>query len=309
MALYFNPFKLNRKIMNTIPSITNIQSLLAKAVTHPYQAEMMVKNPEKFIENIGAAHEAKHMIFDFIKNYGDKFINASLLLKKKRYDGVIAALPLLAKIYNQEKLLTYWEAYLKSHTIDHQAEKNPINESIEFCNYLLNNQSSGKAEQQLLHYEIKRNQTLLAYGEHEYAYSHLQQVFNETSRESWQQVKIFFHPCAQIEIFPCNISILLKMLQSNADLQALEAAYVAKTETLFLYKNWHKGLITVIYLNQIFRTAIDELKQGTNLAEFLHKKLKENVEENEIITFIRSLINSGIAILIPVNIKENPHAI
>src|SRR3990167_4792195 len=112
----------------------SIQTLIAKIVTNPKYVIKALHSPNRFIKTLNLSNVLSTQLLEFLNNYGSQFLAASFVLKKKRYDAIIEALPLISQIYAPEQLEAFWDRYLTRIDLNQIVSKNPIVESINFCN-------------------------------------------------------------------------------------------------------------------------------------------------------------------------------
>ncbi|MDP1574324.1 MAG: hypothetical protein Q8L78_05285 [Coxiellaceae bacterium] len=280
----------------------SIQTIMAMLITNKRYVLKALENPKKFINQYQVSEKTSDEFITFINNYGSKFISSALLLNKKRFDSVISALTVINKLFSISQLEMIWERYLTTIEIDEEVPKNPLLESIRFCQYVNDFEKIDEIQRNLIEYETIRNQVIIDHSLHNVGYSQLSAEFNTAIPEEAKKIKGFIHPCAQIKEFSCNISELIQALANDSSKEDLKRVYKGSNEKMLFCKNWIKGGILSVKISEVILNAIAILHSSKTLPDFitlLSEKLSINsIDAN---TLIKMLIQSGIMIVIPVN--------
>lgn len=280
----------------------SIQTIMAMLITNKRYALKAFENPKKFINRYQVSEKISNEFVLFINNFGAKFISSSLLLNKKRFDGVLSTLTVINKLFSISQLEMIWERYLTTIEIEEEVPKNPLLESIRFCDYINDFEKIDAIQKNIIEYEAIRNQAIIDHSFHGAAYSQLSMEFNILDQEGMKKIKGFIHPCSQIKEFNCNVSELIQRIANGCTKEDLEKSYKKSNEKMLFCKNWIKGGILSVKISEVILNAISDLSSSETMSDFLVSLFeKSSISSIDANTLIKLLIQSGIMIVIPVN--------
>lgn len=287
---------------------TNIQLILSKLINNPRCLIRALGSPNLFFTEIGVPKNCQKPLVDFINTDSHAFLSSSLFLARKRFLAIIESLHLFRNLKTLDCLDIYWNKYLFSFKFNDHAPKNPIYESIDFCQYIKNNENIDKIESIILNYEIERNKTILSYNTCPYSYYSFRVSLGEINKKNLNNYKIFFHPSSRIVKFFCNISNLISVCKAETDSTALSRIYSKTKEEIFFYKNYNNGKIVSIKFTQQLKDIFETFHLDKSLEYNFHLFHKNsNISFEEFMQLINNLINFGIGIILSIEteVKKN----
>ena len=289
--------------MNRVDPSNNIQLLLSKLVTNPSFLIKSLENPAKFVKSINLTDSTAQQFIEFAEKYGQKFMISALVLRKKRLIDIKASLNLLNIFYNERQFDKFWDRYLSEIELDDVVPKNPLLESVKFCQYLLDKEKISTLEQSLITYDLVKTKVMIDYGLHPHAYNHLRYSNLDEKLLNSENTKIFFHPCMQIQPFNNNISEVVKyLLKNKSSKEIVNIIHQPSIEELLFFKNIHKGTILAVKLDNTLKSVIEALQQSEHSRHaFENMKRYLNINLKESINVVKNLVDSGLVMLIPNN--------
>lgn len=276
-----------------------IQLFLSKLVSNANYALKAFENPRRFIKSQMLSDTISVQFIQFMEEYGSQFVASSLILRRKRYLDVITALDLLSHLYSEIQLEKFWNRYMSNFELNDAVPKNPLMESVVFCQYLLKNEKISETEYELISYECIQNQTTIEYGLHEQGYSHLKLSPNDVNFFDSEEIFLLFHPCMKIHIFKCNISELIKAVKKDQSLDQITEQFKNCEENIVFYKNWHKGVMTSVKISETLKNIIGYIKYSNNSKQAYNNiKNNLNIDADECKKILQTLIQLGMILLI-----------
>jgi hypothetical protein len=257
-----------------------VQSVLAKLITTPAHTVCDMNNSEKLLSPFNLSENDKKLLIQFFENYGEKFRASTILLRKRRWDNIKQSLQLVTKIFKFHPLEQYWDAYLKQLTYFNKTPKNPLIESVQFCEFLLTLNDLPVVYYPLIEYEKTRNQTIINYS----------LDFNDYKNNN---KNILIHPCYIIKDFNCNISELVKLILLENLPQSLEKTYALSNESILFYKNWRKGGVATLKITPVIKNFIFLITQGNTFSSISESL---NLSKEVFDRFLKKLIDCGLII-------------
>lgn len=295
--------------MRTINEAVSTQSLLAMLVTNARYALKLAEDPVKFCRKYKFNEAITIELADFMKTYGQQFMKSALLLKKKRFDSILEALPILMKIYGEECIENMWERYLTTLSLNDIVPKNPLSESIIFCTYILEFEKTTSIEKNLVKYEISRNQSILDHGLENKKYKRQAVELDFDTQTDFFSHKPIIHPSFKLVTFKINISSLVQSVLNGKNTADLESIAVQSNETILFSKNWIKGGILSIKLTNDLHEIIKILSTALSTADFIRKvKNRFNQSDSDILKLLVTLKNTGVITFSSIICLENNHA-
>lgn len=246
----------------------NIQLFLSRLINNPRCLIRALGSPDKYCDEIKVSTSCKEAFKDFSSQHGLPFLASALMQSRKRKLAIIDTLPCYQKLKTADELDQLWHRYLFSFALDDHTPKNPVYESIAFCQYVLRHETLTPLDMLLLRYELARNETIIAYNTWPHRYMNQAVSIEKLEPETLDQYQLFVHPCAKIVTFAGNISILIKAVQSSDTIPSLYTLLDDKTnESIIFYKNYNNAKVTSFKLTGNLITLIKSLQTQQNLKD------------------------------------------
>jgi len=268
----------------------NLQYVIACLSTHSGWVKKFMKNFDVLDKHFNLKLDDRLLLDEFILKQGGKFLASSLIMEEKRWREVLLALKYIPKILG-ENLRYWWLNYIDSFKITDHIPKTPIDESISFISFLLENASLNRISYLIAVYELKRN-IALAYN------FNLTNVKNEVDfihKDILATTGYLTHlnPSLTVERFDCSISKLALILKNNSSIDLNSLSIDCKDEYIGFYKNRTTNMVCVFVICETLKLIISKILIENNIQKLLILLSdKCNIHVNKL-TFLLKLLNKN----------------
>lgn len=263
-------------MQNQIKSPIQLQEILAKLITNTRYTLKALENPAKFIRQLGLEVSLAEQLETFFSKSGYEFLISSCILKKKRLTTLLMNLTLVKQLYTTFELEDIWERYLSRIDFNREIAINPLIESVNFCEYLLEYEEQSEIGIAATWYELMKNRVVIGYRQ--YQKLCIDRLTLEQCQGKDATSCLYLHPCVGIAKFNINFSILIDSIK-KFDINKLENEICHVKENILFYKNWHTEQFNAVKISDEMVKILKNVTESTSILD-LRKRLQNECEMN-----------------------------
>lgn len=263
--------------------INSLEHLMACLTTHPHYLNQVLNNPVQFIAGFNNLSKKEKSDFaGFFKTYTKRFVAATSLISKKRWEEAALGLESILSLLPETQLRLLWDRYIATYRLEESIPENPLNDALNFIEYLKITAHFTTLTSDFLEYQSIKLKLLLINEENK-KLDFIQNVFYKTKITD---LKIRPNDSLIIKVFSSKISRLVDALKSSPEIEN-ESNYIGN-ENLAIYINRYKKNVSTVLLSDYLRDLLEAINHD-NVALSCFNKLsgKYPLEEE---AFINNLL-------------------
>ncbi len=231
-------------------NIKSLQHLMACLTTHEHYLNIALKEPKSFLQQFNLCQGDKEKFQDFLKCHSERFKAATLLLSKKRWEEVMVGLDLVFPLFSESLLKEQWGLYVASYALEQSIPVNPLQDAVQFINFILKNIKVSDIFNSLLSYQALKLELMMKIDE-----ITIQENVSKEKKQRDKTDENFFITANQtvvIKAFNYKISHLVRDINNNKKVPVSFLDY-EEDERLAFYINKDKKTVSIVTVsNYIF---------------------------------------------------------